>query len=269
MSKLTLGFLSKFTGKTWTEEEFEKVDGEKEITESLQTKLKAAKKEGWDESAAKVKGEIYSEIEKKVATKLGVEPSKLDDMIDDFLAKAPKTEVKPEDIKNTDVFKNAVKKLTDELDAEKKNSESKVKALKSLEIDRIISNKINVISEEKKWDTTNKVHLDFFIKGLKSEYQFDVDDNGNAIVLDKNGKPVRDELQNDLKIDDIITNIGSSFFKESVDPRRSPENKPPKGGNKVEPFKDDIDYFNRVDAESDPEKLAAMKAQFESQFPNK
>ncbi len=269
MSKLTLGFLSKFTGKTWTEEEFEKVDGEKEITEALQTKLKAAKKEGWDESASKVKREIYSEVEKKISAKFDVQGENLDEMLDAISEKAPKAEIKPEDIKNTDVFKNAVKKLQDELDKEKKVNADKIKTLKSLEIDRALSNTLLKVSESKSWDTSNKTHIDIFIKGIKSDYQFDIDDDGNAIVLDKNGKPVRDELQNDLKPEDVITNIGSSFFKESIDPRKSPENKPPKGSNKVEPFKDDVDYFNRVDAESDPEKLAAMKAQFESQFLNK
>jgi hypothetical protein len=62
MSKLTLAFLSKFAGKTWTEQEFENVDVEKELTETLQAKIKAAKKEGWDESASKVKREIYEDV---------------------------------------------------------------------------------------------------------------------------------------------------------------------------------------------------------------
>jgi hypothetical protein len=269
MTKLSLAFLSKFAQKTWTEEEFEKVDGEKEITEALQAKLKVAEKRGWDDSASKVKAQIYSEVEKKIATKLGVEASTLEEMIDDFIAKAPKSEIKTEDIKNTDIFKNAVKKLQDELDVVKKDAQDKVKTLKALEIDRVLSKTINQIADTNKWDTSNKVHVDFFLKGIKSEYQFDIDENGNAIIFDKSGKPVRDELQNDLKLDDIIGNVGSSFFKESIDPKKSPENKASKGNVKVDPFKDDLDYYNRVNLESDPEKLAAMKQQYESQFLNK
>lgn len=269
MTKVSLAFLSKFANKTWTEEEFEKVDGEKEITEALQAKLKVAEKRGWDESASKVKAQIYSEVEKKVSTKFDVQGDNLDEMLDAVSTKAPKAEIKPEDIKNTDVFKNAVKKLQDELDKEKTANAEKIKTLKSLEIDRALSNTLSKVSESKNWDTSNKTHLDFFIKGVKSEYHFDIDASGNAIVMDKDGKPVRDELQNDLKLDDIIGNLGSSFFRESIDPKKSPENKSPKGGVKIDPFKDDLDYFNRVNLESDPEKLAAMKQQYESQFLNK
>ena len=108
--------------------------------------------------------------------------------------------------------------------------------------------------------------VDILLKGLKSDFTFDVDDDGEPIVLDKNGKPVKDDLQNDLKVTDILTNVGSSIFKEVPDDKKSPENNAPTGGLKVDPFKNDVDYYDRVQKESDPEKLAAMRAQYESQF---
>lgn len=270
MTKVSLEFLSKFTQKNWTDEEFEKVDVEKELTEALDKKTEAARKKGWDESASKVKKEVYKEVEEKISEKLGVTNGKIEDMLDEYIEKKPKADIKLEDIKDTDVFKNsvakAVKKVQDELDTVKKEYSEKSQVWKSAKVNSTLETALKKLAEEKKWDLSNTAMVDILLKGLKSDYTFDVDDDGEPIVLDKNGKPVKDDLQNDLKVTDILTNVGSSIFKEVIDDKKAPENKAPKGGLKVDPFKNDVDYYDRVQKESDPEKLAAMRAQYESQF---
>ena len=270
MAKLSLEFLSKFTQKNWTDEEFEKVDAEKELAEALEKKTEAARKKGWDDSASKVKKEVLKEVEEKVAEKLGISAGRLDDMLDEYVDKKPKAEIKFEDIKDTDVFKNsvakAVKKVQEELETVKKEYSEKSQIWKSTKIDGSLQSHLKKLADEKKWDLSNQTMVDILLKGLKSDYLFDLDDDGEPIALDKNGKPVKDDLQNDLKVTDILTNIGSSIFREVADDKKAPENKAPKGGMKVDPFKDNIDYYDRVNNESDPEKLAAMRAQYESQF---
>lgn len=266
MAEVSLVFLSKFTGKNWTDEDFEKVDVEKEMTDAFTTKLKAAEKKGWDESASKVKAQVYDEVEKLVSEKLGVDKAKVSEMIDDFKSKQPSKEISQDDIKNSDIFKNAVKKLSDKIEAIERDNVIKVKQFKDLEIDRVLQKKLDDIGTVKGWDFSNKMQLDFFIKGLKGDYTFDIDEKGKEIVL-KDGQPVRDELQNDLSLGDIISNNGEKFFSITKDHRQAPENKP-SSSHKIEPFKDANDYYDRVSAETDPDKLAAMKQQYLSQSKN-
>ena len=181
--------------------------------------------------------------------------------------KAGQRESAPDDIKSSDVFKNTVKKLQDEVDRVKKDSGAEIGRLKKIEIDRGIMVAVKKVADENKWAVTDGL-IELFVKGLKADTEFDVIEG--KIIPVKDGKPLKDDLQNDLGVEELIKTTGSTAFTASSnDGRKAPENKPPAGSSKIEPFKNDMYYFNRVQAESDPDKLAAMRDQYQSQFSNK
>jgi hypothetical protein len=189
-------------------------------------------------------------------------------MIQDYVEKKTEKNIKFEDFKDSEEYKNAVqravKKVQDEYDKVKKELDDKNLFFKNTKIDETLYNTLKKVGDDKKWDLSNKSMIDIIIKGIKSDYDFDFDSDGNTIIK-KDGKPIKDDLQNEMNLSDLFTNIGGNIFKELVDEKSSPQNKNINNKLKIEPFKDDLDYFNRVSAENDPEKLAAMKAQYELQ----
>ena len=272
MIEISLGLLSVLTGKKQTEiEELQKSDSfdvEKLIKDSFSEKVEKARKDGWDSSAAKVKGETIGDIEKKIAEKLGVQKSGIDEMLDEYSnKKGSDTQITPEQIRNSDIFKTAVDKLQKELTKVSTESETKIKSLTSKEIDREIKNKVVELAKANKWDVQKEGMIELLVAGLKSSHSFDLVDNGIKIKS-IDGKDIVDDLQNVLDFDTVVTQKGNNAFNiiES-DGRQSPGNNSTGGktGSKVDPFKDVNDYFNRVQSETDPEKLAAMKQQYEVQ----
>lgn len=270
MSKISLAFLSNFTGKNLTEEEFEKVDVEKVLTDTLNDKIKAAKKEGWDDASSRAKSEILNDAEKRISKALEVEKGTIEEMIAQYKSKKTDQKIDDEMIKNSDVFKDAIKKLNDKLSDQEKNFNSKLDQYRNKEIDTSLSDKVKSIAKDQKWNINKEDQLELLTSFIKLNYMINVDDNGNLVLKTKDGKEVRDEFQNVLDFDKIVTTTGSKYFDVvNNDGRESPNNKgvpPAKKTEGVEPFKSVEEYVTRVSSESDPTKLAAMKAQYESQI---
>lgn len=270
MIEISLGLIAELTGKKQPEiedlQKSESFDLEKLIKDSFSAKVEKARKEGWDSSAAKAKAELYTEVEKKISEKLEVKKAGIEEMLDEFKEKKfSEVQISPEQIRNSDIFKTAVDKLQKENLKIKTETESEIKTLKSKEIDRELRGKVTELAKVNKWDVQKEGMIDLLVSGLKSSYAFDLDNGLKIKTID--GKDIVDDLQNVLDFDTVVTQKGNSAFNIiEADGRQSPGNTGTTTKSiKIDPFKDVNDYFNRVQSETDPEKLAVMKAQYEAQ----
>jgi hypothetical protein len=206
--------------------ELKNADGEfkseSDIKSFLETKvsdkLKAAEKKGRDEGIGRAKKETLTQLEKELATDYGIEemlPAK--DLIKKIIEKNSTVDATdPNTIKTSDVFRDAIKaekeaqkKILDEYDSFKKEVAFKEKrTVVETRLPELLEKGKFVLPDNPKLKET---HLTAFKNALFSGVDFDVSGESPK-VLGSDGKPLLDNLHNEIGFEQFVTQNASNFF---------------------------------------------------------
>lgn len=251
-------------------------DIDKYIKEMYSSKLNVVRSEARNEGHGRGKRETLTTLEKEIAQKYGVDPADTDTMIKTIIKKSGEgKEVTPEMIKSSETYVNDLKseidkRLAIEQDFEQFKTGVTLKEQKSAV--RGAALKALQDSKEFKLPKTEKVLsrlLDALTEEIMTDRKIDIKD-GEISLLDKNGNPIRNNLQNVMTLSDVTLSVGADYFEPMTgDGRSSPGAETQKGGQQTahnfEPVKDQEDFINRYRALDTMEKKQAFKAFYDQQ----
>lgn len=214
--------------------ELKNADGElkseSEIKSFLETKvsdkLKAAEKKGRDEGIGRAKKETLTQLEKELATDYGIEevlPAK--DLIKKIIEKNSTVDATdPNTIKTSDVFRDAIKaekeaqrKIQESFDSFKKEVAFKEKrSFVETKLPELLEKGKFVLPDNPKLKET---HLSVFKNALFDGVDFDISGESPK-VLGADGKPLLDNLHNEIGFETFVTLKASNFFEVAAGDNR-------------------------------------------------
>lgn len=211
----------------------EKSQAKKYIKEAFSEHVQTVKRELRDEGYGRGKKEALSNLEKSLAEKYGVDVMEAEKMIDKIVEE--KTKVKaddPDKIKQSEVYINDIR-----AEIEKREKiESDFNEFKT-NVDRheqqnTVKSKIDLMLEENNFVLPEKpLRREKLKKALyreildDSETKFEIDDQGIR-VLNKDGKPKRNDNLKELNFKDYTLSVAKTYFDIAEgDGRNSPGNK--------------------------------------------
>lgn len=249
----------------------------KHLTGVLQSKIDKAKKAGKDEALGQAKRTALDKAESELADKYGVEKADLADLVESIVEKnREKIKSNPDDIRNSDVYLEDIKKVKDEYKKledsfkEYKDTQKTEQIHSSVEQSArsLIEEKFDLPEDEKKRSRM----VDLFLKDLiGSDVSFDLDKEGEIRVLDANGNPLRTDMMDEVEFDKLVEKNASEIFDPKQDTgRQSPNNRGAGGGSgaegsdfQVPAFTSSEEFVNILNETEDPKQIEALEKAYE------
>lgn len=248
MEKLLLELLAEVLGTTagdLTKEfgsgETQKADKEIQtfVRDKHKAKIELVKKDSFDEGHGQAHRTTLTKLEKEIATKLGVDKSTVEEMIDTYITKSGKSnELTADDIRNSEVYKADIGKIKTKLEETEKDFNTKAENFRIASVKgklkelgtKLLKDGDFVIPEGETGENLLSLLENALVTG---ERKVDLDDKGNLILLGQNNNPAMDDSGNVIKLEDYYTSNAKKFFVVAkADDRESPGNKNNTGSDK-------------------------------------
>ena len=199
------------------------------IKDFASSREEAKRKTLSDRFYKRAKREEREKAEKELSESLGIEKKALADMIEDLKdtklkgsedAPNEKTTLTKEDIKKHPEFLNAVKEIKDQLTAKETEILELQKARKGDKVNAKLEKKVLSFLESSNADlgddpATREKRIKQFTKLLKLENNFDLDEDGNDIVIvDENGELLRANEIDPLSFEEVAQSNWTWDFKK-------------------------------------------------------
>lgn len=286
--EMSLEFMANLLGKKAPELEatLKAEDGELKAQGEIESyfksefsnRLKEAKTSGKKEGKGWGQRETREEVEKELSQLLKVDSAPLEDMVQAYTGKvleSSKKALTPEDIRASDVFKEALKKertkvqeLSQEFEQFKSQISTKQKrtAVRSKLKNILKSNNFRLPQDETILDT----RVDLLIDRMFEQHDFQVNEQGNVLVMDKEGNPVQDEMFNNVPFTEWSKKKATLVFDVAEgDNRISPGNKtqvpgqPGPANYSFPKIENTEQFFSEMDKMDDLEQKEAFQKHFE------
>jgi len=251
----------------------------KHFNSVIQKKIDKAKRLGKDEALGQAKRTALDKAESELAEKYGVDKKELPDLVESIVEKnREKIKSNPDDIRNSDVYledikkvKDEYKKLEDSFDQFKTNQKKeKVHSSVQQSARSLLQEKFALPEDKKKRSRM----VDLFLNDLLgSDVSFDLDDDGKVKVLDSNGNPLRTEMMDEIELDKLVEKRASEIFDPKQDcGRQSPNNRNNGGGGagsggedfEIPSFTTSEEFVNILNDTEDPSEIEALNKAYES-----
>ena len=213
--------------------QIDRKDAEKFIKDAFSEHVKTVKSELRDEGYGRGKKEALTILEKSLSEKYGVDIDQAEKMIDKIIQEKSKVKADdPEKIKQSEVYINAIREEIEkrekiegdfrayQTDIEKREKLSSVKS----RVSELLEENNFVLPE-------NTVRRKKLLKAMYNEMLNDPEtvfdlDGDEVKVLNKEGKPKRNDNLKELSFKEFALNVASTYFDVAQgDDRKSPGNK--------------------------------------------
>ena len=217
-------------------------DGETELSEQQQTEIlnkileidaqrvenikkSVDKKDAFQDGFKKAKSEVFTDFEKELKEKFGLESDKMGlELVEELVSKKSEGgqggDVTEDAIKRSKVFQDMESNLKKQVTTVKTEYETKINEIQDgYKAEKTFSNVsqkalqifngLNPILPQNKTVADNQVK--FFVNTLK-DFKFDVQDE-RIVVMDKDGKVIEDGHGNSRSFEDIVKETASGLFE--------------------------------------------------------
>lgn len=207
------------------------------VKSSLTSRIQKAHSDGKQEGQGFATKTALTDVESFLSSEFSISEGnwkeRLTALKEKFKANSGKGQLKDEEIRNSPAYIEDVKKLKEALQLEKETHQQTVANYKKKEVFNTASKKALELlnSPDNKFqipEATKESWSKIFVQQvLSDDKQFKLDDNGNPIVLDKNGQPLRNEMLNDISFENYAIDIAKSLFPVAVsDKKETPGGNP-------------------------------------------
>lgn len=236
----------------------------------VQQKLDAAKRDGKEEGKGWGTKESREQLENWIRDTYKIEPtgdikSQIQALVTEQAKSSKLTE---DDVKNSEVFLNEIKRFQDEIknrdeaiqSLKETNRREKITAVLSQNAQRVLKENNFLIPEEAEV-ASNLQKL--FIQSLwKEGIDFRVDDNGAIVPTTAKGDPLKDNLHNPIGFDEYCKSVAKMFFPiREGSGKETPGNQTAPGagaGKTIFNFTSREQAMQAYNSETDSEKKAAI-----------
>lgn len=193
---------------------------EKHIQGVFSEKLKTVKKDARDEGHGRGKRESLSTTEADIAKKYGVEKAEIPTMIDAIIKATGKEQtITPEMIKQSDTYINDLKAEIDKRTTLETEFNTYKTDVDNSNKKRTVRTRVLSLLEDKQFalPKTEKVRnnlVDSYINELFAGKKIDIKGD-DIVVTDENGKPLRNDLMNEIGFDDYAVTVAGDYFEVS------------------------------------------------------
>lgn len=245
-----------------------------EFSDRLKQAKSAGKKEGkgWGER------ETRDQVEAELSKLLKVDSGNLEDMVETYTSRvleASKKELTPEEIKASDVYKQAVKAEREKLASVQGEFDQYKKQVSTRQKKSVVKSQLQKILEAKnfKLPTDQQIleqRMDLLLDRMFSGNDFQVTEDGRVTVLDDKGEVVQDEMFNPVPFSDWSTKKALLVFDQAEgDGRTSPGNTTQVPGQAPGKFsfpqvQSTEQFFQELDKMEDLDKKEAFQKHFET-----
>ena len=217
-------------------------DGETELSEQQQTEIlnkileidaqrvenikkSVDKKDAFQDGFKKAKSEVFTDFEKELKEKFGLESDKMGlELVEELVSKKSEGgqggDITEDAIKRSKVFQDMESNLKKQITTVKTEYETKINEIQDgYKAEKTFSNVsqkalqifngLNPILPQNKTVADNQVK--FFVNTLK-DFKFDVQDE-RIVVMDKDGKVIEDGHGNSRSFEDIVKETASGLFE--------------------------------------------------------
>lgn len=245
------------------------------LKEKFEGRIFKAKNDGKKEGHGRGLKESLTNKEKELKAKLGVEGDTIDEIIDAALeAATKKAALNPDDVKNSDIYINEVKRLKTLIAEKETELANKDQSFTKAETMRLakelglkyLNEKKFVLSDDE--DIKDEALANLFGKLEDDHTKLSVID-GKVVVVDSNGKPKENEQgTKEISFEDHFVSKAKRYFKQAVaDDRKSPANKNDGKTGNVTPEMPELntaeDLYKALEGEKDVIKQKAIKAHYD------
>lgn len=262
-----------------------KMKPDNEIVETIKgfasNHFKKIKSDNHNEGFNRAKKEVLSSKEKELKAKfeLSDDFENFDGLIEAIVSKqSAKNKMNPEDVRNSEHYKNDIKSWTDKYSKIKSEYEQFKNNVQTEKTNSIVSSRVKSILEnvENKYvlpenETIRSNHFKSFMGLILGDnVKFGVNESTGAIdVMDKDGNLLRDDMQQTLDFDGYIQRHAKGFYQVAQgDQRKGTGNQTQGGtagsGNHNFNITSSEDYMRQYTAEKDAKVREAMKAHYEN-----
>ena len=184
------------------------------IESNFQNKLKGAISESRDEGFGRGKRESLTEIEKWIGSEFEIAPmGDIKAQIQKLKESVEKTEIKPEDIEKSDIFKSkldtAITAVKTKLGEENERLSGELNSLRRAQVQTKLGGHLRSLLKENNFvlPEDGTIAKNIFNAYMAAVWNNDVDfkiDEGKdmPVMTDKEGNPVKDDMHNVLTVND-------------------------------------------------------------------
>lgn len=200
------------------------------IKTSIQSKIKSAISDAHEQGKGRGTKEALSKFEKDLAEKYGVKPNgKLTELIDQVIAsQRGKADIDENTIRSHEVYLNDLKKIKELYDTTVNEFETYKSDISKRELKGDLLGKIESYATDNKYQLPSdpvkrRNNLDAFVNTLFNSGVNIISNEGNIMLTDKDGKPLKDDMMNVVNFDKwLASKIDMYYDKLEGDGRDSP-----------------------------------------------
>lgn len=253
---------------------------DKDRVTTIKTAAAGNKTEIYDEAYADAKKKVLAKEEKKLAKKYGIEGDdfKLDTLVADIIAKETESggggkELTEDRIKKSSTYLALERAKKEELDALKNTHLEEVKTIRAdyLRTETVGKVKKSVLSY---FDELNPIlsgdptkannQRENFATRFTNNYNYELQENGEPLVLDKEGKRVEDGHGNAKSLKDLVKEDANLYYDFKVqDPKGGAGNKNGDRGGSIDVPKDKDAYTEAMLNAKTADERATIKAAYD------
>lgn len=236
------------------------------IESNFQNKLKGAISESRDEGFGRGKRESLTEIEKWIGSEFEIAPmGDIKAQIQKLKESVEKTEIKPEDIEKSDIFKSkldtAITAVKTKLGEENERLSGELNSLRRAQVQTKLGGHLRSLLKENNFvlPEDGTIAKNIFNAYMAAVWNNDVDfkiDEGKdmPVMTDKEGNPVKDDMHNVLTVNDYALAKAKEYFLQRTGDGRDVSGNQTQGGGGGGRyvFKSAEEAMKAANAEKDP-----------------